>query len=134
MTISKVLYSSKTPHWATPECVYRELNNEFHFNDDGCALYEKRDGLEREWGTRTFVNPPYGRLIGRWIRKAYAESKRGKLVVMLLPARTDTKWWHEYAMKADEIRFCRGRLHFDNSKYSAPFPSAIIIFKGNCPE
>jgi site-specific DNA-methyltransferase (adenine-specific) len=87
------------------------------------------DGLAIEWGTRNFVNPPYSQLKA-WCKKAYEEWRKGKLVVMLIPSRTDTIAWHSYIMKADEIRFIKGRLKFGGSKNSAPFPSAIVIFKG----
>jgi site-specific DNA-methyltransferase (adenine-specific) len=77
----------------------------------------------------TYCNPPYGRQIGAWIKKAYDESKKGKTVVMLLPCRTDTRWWHEYVMKAKEIRFIKGRLKFGGAKTNAPFPSCVVVFK-----
>lgn len=86
------------------------------------------DGLYINWGSRTFCNPPYSQ-IKYWIRKAWEESQLGKTVVLLIPSRTDTRWWHEYVMKG-EIRFIRGRLRFGSAKFNAPFPSAIVIFKG----
>ena len=76
------------------------------------------------------MNPPYGREVGVWIEKAYKESLKGAIVVCLIPSRTDTKYWHDYCMKANEIRFIKGRLKFGDSKNSAPFPSAIVIFNG----
>ena len=79
-----------------------------------------------------FMNPPYGRVIGDWIKKAYKESLNGATVVCLIPSRTDTKYWHEYVMKAEEIRFVKGRLKFGDSSNSAPFPSAVVIFRNNC--
>lgn len=82
-------------------------------------------------GGRNYVNPPYGNQIGKWLAKGYREAQEGKTVVFLIPSRTDTKWWHDYCMKADEIRFIKGRLKFDEHENSAPFPSAIVIFKGN---
>ena len=121
--------TSLHPHYATPMWLYEILNREFGFTDDPCPLHGN-DGLERAWGKRTYVNPPYGRGIIEWIRKGYEESQQGKLVVMLLPSRTDTRWWHEYVMGAREIRYTRGRLKFGNSKNSAPFPSVIVIFDG----
>ena len=124
----KGLMTSLSPHWATPKWLYEELDKEFNFNDDPCPL-NGEGGLNRSWGTRTYVNPPYGRGIIEWIKKGHREGERGHLVVMLLPSRTDTKWWHEYVMKAEEIRFIRGRLKFGESKNSAPFPSCVIIFK-----
>lgn len=122
-----VHFSSSTDNWSTPKEVYDSLNKEFKFNDDPCPI-NGTGGLEREWGTSSFVNPPYSDL-KNWCKKAYEESKKGKTVVMLIPSRTDTKAWHDYCMKSTEIRFIKGRLKFGNSKNAAPFPSAIIIFK-----
>jgi len=127
--ITKGLFSSESVHWATPLELYVELNREFHFNDDPCPLHSTVNRLDTEWGTRSFVNPPYGREITVWLQKAYTESRKGKTIVCLLPSRTDTKWWHDYVMKANEIRFLKGRLRFGNSKNSAPFPSCVVIFK-----
>ena len=126
----KVHYLSLTVDWATPKGVYDELDAEFHFNDDPCPLYgvESQDGLAREWGGSTFVNPPYGRAIGAWTAKALEQSRQGKTVVMLIPSRTDTIWWHRDVMQASEIRFIKGRLKFDDSTNSAPFPSALVLF------
>jgi site-specific DNA-methyltransferase (adenine-specific) len=126
--INRSLFSSASVHWATPKDLYDALDAEFHFNDDPCPLHG-RGGLDREWGTRTYCNPPYGQEITKWCKKGYEESLKGKLVVMLIPSRTDTKWWHEYIMKASEIRFCKGRLKFGGSETGAPFPSAIVIFR-----
>lgn len=125
------LMTSLSPHYATPKWLYNELDKEFHFNDDPCPLKSKEDGLKRPWGSRTFVNPPYGRKINRWVFRGCWQAALGKTIVMLLPSRTDTKWWHNYVMKADEIRFIKGRLKFGNSKNSAPFPSCIVIFKNS---
>ena len=125
--INKGLFQSASQHWSTPKELYDELDKEFHFNDDPCPLHGE-GGLDRRWGTRTFLNPPYGREITKWLFKAWRENMCGSMVVCLLPSRTDTKWWHEYVMNASEIRFLRGRLKFDNSKNSAPFPSAVVIF------
>ena len=121
-----VHFSSLTDEWRTPESIYMKLDKEFDFNHDPCPIGGS-EGLEREWGSRTFVNPPYSQLKA-WCKKGYEESLKGKLVVMLIPSRTDTAAWHDYCMKAKEIRFIRGRLKFGNSKNSAPFPSAIVIF------
>lgn len=90
---------------------------------------EKFDGLSIAWGKSNYVNPPYGREIGKWLAKGVMEWKKGKTVVFLIPSRTDTKWWHDYVMKADEIRFIKGRLKFSSHENSAPFPSAIVIFE-----
>jgi phage N-6-adenine-methyltransferase len=133
----KVHFMSQDFSWQTPRAVYDELDKEFHFNFDPCPVgFHKKpifgdNGLTIEWGTSTFCNPPYGRTIGDWIAKGYAESLNGKTVVLLIPSRTDTKWWHEYCMKAKEIRYIRGRLKFGRAKYNAPFPSAIVIFQGS---
>lgn len=123
-----VHFSSLTDHWSTPKDVYLGLNIEFKFNDDPCPI-GGGGGLEREWGSRTFVNPPYSDL-KNWCKKSYEESLKGKLVVMLIPSRTDTQAWHDYVMKAEEIRFIKGRLKFGNSKNSAPFPSCVVVFNG----
>lgn len=138
--INKGLYTSLTDEWATPQNFFDDLDAEFHFTLDVCAttanakcskFYTKADnGLTKIWGgERVFCNPPYGKLIGEWVRKCRAEADKGTLVVGLLPARTDTRWFHEYIyQKSKEIRFIKGRLKFGNSKNSAPFPSMIIIF------
>lgn len=133
------MYSSKTPEWATPQKFFDDLNAEFDFSLDPCATEENakcknfftlsENGLEQEWKGNVFMNPPYGRGIGVWVKKAYESAMGGATVVCLLPSRTDTKWWHDYCMKG-EMRFVRGRLKFGDGKNSAPFPSAVVIFKG----
>jgi hypothetical protein len=105
------------------------LGAEFHFDYDPCPVKPKIDGLENEWGKVNFVNPPYGKEIRKWIEKGFEQYLTGKTVVFLLPSRTDTRWWHDYIMKAHEIRFIRGRLKFDDQRNPAPFPSAIAVFK-----
>ena len=105
---SKVVFSSVTDNWSTPKEVYDALNAEFKFTDDPCPLMGT-GGLIRSWGTSVFVNPPYSD-IKKWCKKAYSESLEGKTVVMLIPSRTDTYYWHDYIMKAKEIRFIKGRL------------------------
>ena len=85
-------------------------------------------GYRTEWRGVCWMNPPYGRTIGNWMKKAYESSLEGATVVCLVPARTDTGWWHNYAMKGD-IEFIKGRLKFGGSKNSAPFPSAVVVFK-----
>jgi site-specific DNA-methyltransferase (adenine-specific) len=124
---------SQSVDWATPDWLYAELDKEFGFDFDPCPLYGESsgvDGLTIPWGKSTFVNPPYGRVIGYWTAKAKKESGYGKTVVMLVPSRTDTRWWHKDIMEADEIRFIKGRLKFGGAKTSAPFPSAIVVFRG----
>jgi site-specific DNA-methyltransferase (adenine-specific) len=121
--------------------MYDELDTEFKFDLDPCATDENHkcrnwftkadNGLLQDWKGKVFMNPPYGREIGQWMKKAFEEVANGnaEVVVSLVPARTDTAWWHNFSMKGD-IRFLRGRLKFGDAKSSAPFPSAIIIFKG----
>lgn len=124
-------FSSQRMDWKTPKAVYQVLDSEFGFDHDPCPPDFIVDGLMSEWGGVNFVNPPYSRALPLWVKKAFDEWQKGKTVVMLIPSRTDTRWWHDYCMKATEIRFIKGRLKFDDQKNSAPFPSAIIIFKAN---
>lgn len=136
-----VMFSSKTDAWATPPAFFRELDEEFHFNLDPCAdeynhkcdkyFTVKENGLLQDWGgSSVYVNPPYGREIGKWVEKAYrTNQEHGNLVVMLLPARTDTKWFHDFIYHKAKIRFIRGRLKFGDSKNSAPFPSMVAIYE-----
>lgn len=123
------LFSSIRLGWRTPKDVFDLLNEEFQFDFDPCPVKPEFDGLNISWGERNFVNPPYGREVKNWCKKAYEEYLEGKLVVMLVASRTDTSWWHDYIMKSTEIRFIRGRLKFEGYKGgSAPFPSAVVIF------
>lgn len=127
-----VHYSSQRVDWKTPRAVYQILDAEFRFDHDPCPggiLNWETHGLSADWGKCNFVNPPYGAALPRWMEKGYQEYLKGKVVVFLVPSRTDTRWWHDFCMKATEIRFVKGRLKFDDQKNSAPFPSAIIIFK-----
>lgn len=136
-----VHYSSKTNEWTTPNDLYNKLNDEFKFTLDPCATHKNHkcnkyftiedNGLIQNWSNEVvFMNPPYGREIKKWIKKAYEESLKGATVVCLIPARTDTTYWHDYIFnKASDIRFLKGRLKFGDSKNSAPFPSAIIVYK-----
>lgn len=126
---NKVHFSSIRCDWRTPLHLYEKLHKEFKFDFDPCPDNPIVDGLAIEWGKSNFVNPPYGREIGKWISKGYQEWKKGKIVVFLIPSRTDTIWWHKFIMKASEIRFIEGRLKFSDHYNSAPFPSAIAIFK-----
>ena len=124
--------------WGTPQDLFDRLDAEFHFTLDVCALPENAkceqfyspadNGLAQGWRGACWMNPPYGRAIGPWMRKAYEESRRGATVVCLVPSRTDTAWWHDYAMRG-EVRFLRGRLRFQGAASSAPFASALIIFR-----
>lgn len=137
MPINQGMMSSNTDMWATPQDFFNKLNAEFNFQCDVCAVDDnakcdkyyspEEDGLQQEWKGVCWMNPPYGRAIGKWVKKAYESSLKGATVVCLLPARTDTKWWHEYCMKG-EIRLVKGRLKFGDGKNSAPFPSAVVIF------
>ena len=126
---TKGLMTSIRQNWKTPKLLYEELNKEFSFDFDPCPVNPSFDGLSVEWKERNFVNPPY-KTQKDWIMKADQENRKGKLVVLLLPARTDTKVFHDYIYQKHEIRFLKGRLKFDDSKNSAPFPSMIVIMRG----
>lgn len=126
------MFMSTTDEWSTPAHVYAALDDEFSFTFDPCPMTDdvlKVDGLFTAWGEVTFCNPPYSD-IARWVRKAHHEAERGCTVVLLIPSRTDTRWWHDHVMTADEIRFVRGRLKFGNAKTGAPFPSCIVVWRG----
>ena len=138
--ITTGLMSSDSENWSTPQSLFDMLNEEFHFNLDPCADHQNHkceryytkedDGLSIVWGgeDRVFMNPPYGSKIPDWVRKARESAEtNGTLVVGLLPARTDTKWWMD-CMKSCEIRFIKGRLKFGDGKNSAPFPSVVVIW------
>ncbi len=138
MPVNKSMLSSRSDEWATPQYVFDLLDSEFGFELDVCALPHNakcadyfspaKDGLKQQWTGVCWMNPPYGRQIGDWMKKAYESSLAGATVVCLVPARTDTAWWHDYATRG-EIRFVRGRLRFGNADSCAPFPSAIVIFR-----
>ena len=142
---SELMFSSKTDLWATPNDFFDKLNDEFRFTLDPCSTHEnakcykhfteEENGLLQDWGNEVvFCNPPYGRQIKDWVKKSYEESQKDNTtVVMLIPARTDTIYFHEYIYHKAEIRFIKGRLKFGNAKNSAPFPSMVVIFeqKGN---
>ena len=137
-----VMFSSKDDKWSTPQDFFDELNAEFGFTLDPCAddsnhkcnkyYTEEDDGLLQDWkGEIVFCNPPYGKAIKDWVRKAYIEGcKPNTTVVMLIPARTDTIYFHKYIYHKAEIRFLKGRLKFGNSKNSAPFPSMVVVYRG----
>lgn len=140
MSNIKVHFQSITNEWATPQLFFDLLDMEFGFTLDPCATTENAkcskfytqedDGLKQSWDNETvFCNPPYGREIGKWVKKA--SEALGGVVVMLIPARTDTRYFHEYIYKKDnvEIRFLKGRLKFGEATASAPFPSMVVIFK-----
>jgi site-specific DNA-methyltransferase (adenine-specific) len=132
------MFSHATDLWSTPQWLFDALDKEFGFTLDPCSdgtnakcakFYSIQDsGMLKDWGTETvFMNPPYSEC-QKWMRKAYGAAQEGATVVCLVPSRTDTDWWHRYAMKG-EIRFLRGRLKFGDSMNSAPFPSAVIVFR-----
>jgi len=136
--INRGMLTSNTDQWATPQKFFdawNALRGPFDIDvcaDESnakCAVYfdEAADGLAQQWIGRCWMNPPYGRDIGKWMKKAYESAGNGTVVVCLVPARTDTKWWHDYAMKGD-ITFIRGRLKFGTAINSAPFPSAVVVF------
>lgn len=133
-----VHFSSKTDLWATPQDFFDKYDAKHSFTLDVCALPDnakcstfftpETDGLAQPWVGVCWMNPPYGRTIAQWVRKAFESAQMGATVVCLLPARTDTAWWHDYCTKG-EIEFIRGRLKFGGHKNSAPFPSAIVTFR-----
>lgn len=135
----QVHFSSKTDLWSTPQDFFDKYNEKYKFTLDVCATDEnakcdlyytkENDGLKQDWVGVCWMNPPYGRQIKEWVKKAYESSLSGVTVVCLLPARTDTKWWHEYCIKG-EIEFIKGRLKFGGSRVGAPFPSAVVVFRG----
>lgn len=139
--VNPVHFSSASDDWATPQSFFDALNDEFHFDLDVCASPENAkcarfftrdvDGLAYRWSGRCFMNPPYGRQIGKWVAKARRSAEEGATVVCLLPARVDTRWWHDNVIAGGaEVRFVRGRLKFGGAKHGAPFPSAVVIFRG----
>lgn len=153
MAINKSMFSSARDDWETPQALFEELNNDFAFNLDVCAsltnakckeFFDKEtDGLAQSWaGHRCYMNPPYGRQIKKWVKKASEETQQGRqcLVVALLPARTDTAWFHDLVLPFASVRFVRGRILFeidgkpalddDGRPQSAPFPSMIAVFGG----
>ena len=134
--MKKIPMTSLRQDWRTPRALYQGLDAEFRFDFDPCPPNPQFDGLTVEWGQRTYVNPPF-KGIAKWIEKGWREWKAGKTVVFLIPARTDTRYWHSYCMEASEIRFIKGRIHYDDAPTPAPFPSCIVIFLGataNAPD
>jgi phage N-6-adenine-methyltransferase len=139
--INQGLMSSKTAMWATPQWLFDTLNSHYQFTLDVCATKEnakcknyfspEQDGLRQPWKGICWMNPPYGKEIKKWVKKAYESSLEEALVVALLPARTDTAWFWEYVYHKARIEFIRGRLRFGDGKGAAPFPSMIAIW-GSC--
>lgn len=136
-----LMFSSATDQWATPQDFFDRLDREFNFTLDPCAdvnnhkcdIYftKEDDGLQHSWkGHTVFCNPPYGKVIKDWVKKSYDESRdKDTVVVMLIPARTDTAYFHDFIYGKAEVRFIRGRLKFGDSKNAAPFPSMVVIFR-----
>lgn len=137
--MNRVIFSSEKDNWATPKYLFDDLDKEFHFTLDVCAdeqnhkcdkYYTKEvNGLKKLWNGVVFMNPPYGKDIGKWIKKAYDERRNCDVIVMLLPVRTDTSWFHDYIYQKAEIRFIKGRIKFDGAKWGAPFPSMVAIYR-----
>lgn len=136
--MNRVHFLSKTDLWETPQQFFDALNEEFRFETDVCAIPEntkcekfytpEQDGLKQDWTGVCWCNPPYGRQIGKWVEKA---AKSSATVVMLVPARTDTAWFHDWILPFAAIRFVRGRLKFGGAKYNAPFPCMVCVFRPN---
>jgi phage N-6-adenine-methyltransferase len=136
--VDKVLFSSATDEWSTPQDLFDKYNAIYQFDLDVCATPQNAkckeyftradDGLAQVWQGTCWMNPPYGREIGLWVHKAYRSSKDGATVVCLLPSRTDTKWFHDYCLPHGQIEFLRGRLKFGGAKNPAPFPSMVVVF------
>ena len=138
-----VLWSSKSCEWETPKDLFDRLNEEFHFTLDPCAneynhkcdkYYTiEQDGLKQDWsGETVFCNPPYGRTVSKWVQKCFQEVYAGKCscAVMLIPARTDTRWFHDWIYNKAEVRFIKGRLRFGGQSQDAPFPSMVVVYRG----
>lgn len=144
-SVLKALHSSKSNEWTTPDWLFKKLDKEFNFSLDPCATKENTkckkfytledDGLQKDWTKDVvFMNPPYGIYIAKWIQKAYDESRKGSIVCCLIPARCDTRYWHDFIFPfASQIRFFRGRVGYGNTKTS-PFPSCLVIFGKNYQE
>lgn len=142
MALNAGLFSSATGVWGTPPELFSRYNDRYGFELDVCALPSNAkcdryftpedDGLTQDWApSRCWMNPPYGKGIDRWMRKAWEEAQRGALVVCLVPSRTDTRWWHDWAMLG-QVEFLRGRLRFEGGASTAPFPSAIVTYLPYC--
>lgn len=138
--LNNSMYMSEKNDWPTPQYLFNDLNKEFNFTLDVCANEKnskceyfygiEEDGLAQKWQGVCWMNPPYGRGIDKWIKKAYEESRKGNCTcVCLVPVRSDTKWWHNYVMKSNEVRLLTRRLSFEGANNKAPFPAAIVVFK-----
>lgn len=138
--MNRVHFAANSVECGTPQRFFDELDREFHFTRDVCAsrenfkvtsYWDREDNAlaaHQRWEGVLWMNPPYGRVIGTWLKKAY-ESRATATTVCLIPARTDSVWWHQWVLMADEIRFVKGRLRFQGAKDGAPFPSCIVVFK-----
>jgi len=136
--LNRGLFTSLTPEWPTPDGVFEALNDVYHFTLDACATPDnakcehyfttEQDALRQMWTGTVWLNPPYGREIGAWLRKAAESAERGATVVCLVPSRTDAAWWHRWCMQGS-IFFVKGRLRFGHAENSAPFPSAVVVFQ-----
>jgi site-specific DNA-methyltransferase (adenine-specific) len=138
--IQPALFSSATDEWKTPPSLFARLNRRYRFTLDPCATTEnalcplyftrEQDGLKQDWGAhRVFCNPPYGRTIGAWARKCFEASLQGALVVLLVHARTDTRWFHDWVQRKAKIYFLRGRIRFGGAESGAPFPSMLAVYE-----
>lgn len=144
--MNQALLSSKNMNWCTPQDFFDELDLEFGFVLDVAATEKtakcqryytpKTDGLTQSWQCdgAVFCNPPYGRQLGKWVRKAWQEAQTGQTIVLLIPARTDTAYFHDFIYGKAEIRFLRGRLYFTDESGNvadrAPFPSMVVVYNG----
>jgi phage N-6-adenine-methyltransferase len=145
VTLTTGMFTSDRLDWATPQPFFDLVDDEFHFTLDAAAsphtakvgryYTEREDGLSQPWVGTVWCNPPYGRGIAAWIKKGFDEAQLGSTVVMLIPARTETAYWHDYVMRAAEVRFIRGRLVFGQGEATsnAPFPSALVVFRDQWP-
>lgn len=134
--------TTSSDEWETPKDLFEKLNNRYHFLADVCAsdlnhkcdkyFTKETDGLIQEWPKVCWCNPPYSNITA-WVKKAYNEAQKGSIIVMLIPARTDTRWFHDYIymMYGVEVEFLKGRLKFSGSKWNAPSPSMIVTFRKN---
>jgi len=144
MAFFKTKFESHKQEWETPAGLFDRLNREFGFTLDlaadatnaKCSAYYtvKNDALKLPWHGVCWLNPPYGakqHRLSDWVRKAFreAQTKAGCTVAMLIPARTNTRWWHDYCMRAAEIRFINGRPKFGDAKHGLPQPLALIVFR-----
>ena len=139
---TEAMFSHKKNNWATPQWFFDKLDAEFHFTLDPCSddhnhkcekyFTEKQDGLKQSWSDEiVFCNPPYGRVIGKWVKKCFEEVYCGscKCAVLLLPARTETMWFHDYIYHKAEVRFIKGRIKFEGATVNAPFPNMVVVFR-----